>query len=46
MEVGTLLAEAFKVWLGNSDVMAFVLGFTLFITFILVTQQIYNDTRS
>ncbi|WP_169824062.1 hypothetical protein [Anaerobacillus alkalidiazotrophicus] len=40
-----IMTEAFKVIFGNSEVMIFLLGFTIVVTFFLVILQVYNSTR-
>lgn len=44
MEVG-IVGEVFKLIFGDPDVMNFILGFTISITFFLIIVQIFNSTR-
>ncbi|GIN62751.1 hypothetical protein J27TS8_27440 [Robertmurraya siralis] len=43
MEVGGLVAYAFKTIFGNPDIMAIMLTWTIFITLVLVIYRIYED---
>jgi hypothetical protein len=45
MEIGGLVAYAFKVFLGNPDVMTVLLGWAIVVTFVLVSYRIYRDLR-
>lgn len=39
------MAEAFKIFLGNPDVMGALLGFLVFISLILTVIQVEEDTE-
>jgi hypothetical protein len=43
MEVGGLVAYAFKVFLGNPDVMATLLTWAVVVTIVLVVFRVYED---
>lgn len=43
MEIGGLVAFAFKTIFGNPDVMVMMLSFSIIITLGLVTFRIYED---
>jgi hypothetical protein len=43
IELGGLVAYAFKVFLGNPDVMAVLLTWAVGITLVLVAYRIYED---
>ncbi|MBM7543249.1 hypothetical protein [Amphibacillus cookii] len=45
MEIGGLMAEAFKIFLGNPDIMTVLLGWGVFVALILTVLQIYNKTK-
>lgn len=45
MEIGGLVEYAFKAFLGNPDVMAFLLSFAVFITLYLVVIEVYRYVR-
>lgn len=40
MEIGGLMAEVFRIFLGNPDIMAFVLTWTVFFTLVLVVFEV------
>lgn len=41
MEIGGLMAEAFKLFLGNPDIAVFLVTFTLFMGLILTAFRAY-----
>jgi hypothetical protein len=43
MEVGGLVAYAFKVFLGNPDVMVTLLTWAVVVTIVLVAFRVYED---
>lgn len=45
LELGGLVAEAFKIVLGNPDIIVVTIGFTFFITLSLVVIEIYKKYR-
>ncbi len=45
MEIGGLMAEAFKVFLGNPDIMSVILTWIVFSTLILTVLEINKETR-
>lgn len=46
MEIGGLMAEAFKIFLGNPDIMGAILTFIIFTSLILVLIQVNEDTKT
>lgn len=45
MEIGGLMAHAFGLFLGNPDIMAALLTWTVLTTLVLTIMQIYKDTK-
>lgn len=45
MEIGGLMAEAFKAFIGNPDIMAVLLSFSVAITIILTVIEIHHKTK-
>jgi hypothetical protein len=43
MEIGGLVAFAYKIFLGNPDVMSALLGWAAVVTLVLVGFRIYED---
>lgn len=43
MEIGGLMAEAFKLFLGNPDISVFLVTFTLFIGLVFTANRIYGQ---
>jgi hypothetical protein len=45
MEIGGLMAYAFKVFLGNPDVMAALITWAILITLALTVLEIFKNTK-
>ncbi|AIF45721.1 hypothetical protein X953_19795 (plasmid) [Virgibacillus sp. SK37] len=45
MEIGGLMAQAFKIFLGNPDVMAVLITWAVFISLFLTVIEIFNKTK-
>jgi len=45
LELGGLMAEAFKLWLGNPDIAVAILSFTIFAGMAITAVQIYDDFK-
>lgn len=45
MEIGGLMAEAFKIFFGNPDIMGALLTFIVFISLLLTIIQVDEDTE-
>lgn len=45
MEVGGLMAQAFKAFLGNPDIMTVIITWAVFITLLLTVKEIHYKTR-
>lgn len=45
MELGGLMAEAFKVFFGNPDIMGALLTFIIFVSLLLTTIKVDEDTE-
>ncbi|WP_169819269.1 hypothetical protein [Anaerobacillus arseniciselenatis] len=45
MEIGGLVADTFRILLGNPDVMTLILTFTIFLTLLLVSIDIYQNSK-
>lgn len=45
MNLGGIVADALKLIYGNVDIMVFITGFSIFITLVLVTKEIYERLR-
>lgn len=45
MEIGGLMGYAFKVFLGNPDIMAGLLTFGVILTLILTVIEIFKETN-
>jgi len=45
MEVGGLVLEAFTIFLGNPDVMATLISWSIFLTMGLIVIQLFNRGR-
>lgn len=45
IELGGLMAEAFKIWLGNPDIAVGLLTFTIFTGLVITAVQVYDDFR-
>lgn len=45
MEVGGLMGEAFKAFLGNPDVMAALLTFCVVVTILLTIIEVFKSTK-
>lgn len=43
MEIGGLMAEAFKLFLGNPDIAVFLITFTLFLSLIVTVNRVKSD---
>lgn len=43
MEIGGLMAEAFKLFLGNPDISVFLITFTLFLSLIVTANRVKSD---
>lgn len=43
MEIGGLMAEAFKLFLGNPDISVFLVTFALFISLIVTLNRVKSD---
>lgn len=46
MNTGGLIAQAFKMFMGNPDIMAILITFTVFITLLLSIVEIFNKTKT
>lgn len=46
MAIGGLMAEAFKIFLGNPDIMGALLGFLVFASLILTVIKVAEDTEN
>jgi hypothetical protein len=46
MEIGGLMAQAFKVFLGNPDIMATVLTFAVFISLVFTAYEVFYRTKN
>lgn len=45
MEIGGLMAQVFKVFLGNPDIMATIITWTILVTIVLSAIEIYKETK-
>ena len=45
MEISGLMAEAFKIFFGNPDVMGALLTFIIFVSLLLTVIQVDEDTE-
>lgn len=45
MEVGGLMAQAFKAFLGNPDIMAVLITWAVFLTLLLSVIEIFQRTK-
>lgn len=43
MEIGGLMAEAFKIFLGNPDIAVALISFIIFIGLVITAIQVYED---
>lgn len=43
LELGGLMAEAFKLWLGNPDIAVVLITFTIFSGLVITAIQVYQD---
>lgn len=43
MEIGGLMAEAFKIFIGNPDIMAVLITFAIALTLSLTVVEIFKD---
>lgn len=46
MEIGGLMAEAFKIFLGNPDIMGAIAVFTVFTGLVCTLKQVEEDTKA
>lgn len=46
MEIGGLMAEAFKIFFGNPDIMGAIVTFTVFVALVTVLIQINEDMKT
>lgn len=45
MEIGGLMADTFRIFLGNPDILALVLTFTVTISLTFTALQVYKNTK-
>lgn len=45
MNLGGIVADTLKIIFGNVDIMVFIISFSIFVTLIFVTKEIYERLR-
>lgn len=45
MVIGGLMAEAFKTFLGNPDIMASLMTWAIFLTLVLTVIEVFKETK-
>lgn len=45
MEIGGLMSQTFKIFLGNPDIMALLIAFAVAISLLLTIVEIFNKTK-